>query len=480
MNLKLLFQAAAILTVACGTALAAKARQPNIVFFLVDDLGSGDIGCFGSTFHETPNIDALCKRGMKFTEAYSASAVCSPSRAALLTGCHPGRLHLTDWIPGHDRPLAKLSVPDWQMFIDHDRVTLPEALKAGGYDSLFVGKWHLMPKHNNGADHTPEKHGFGANIGGREWGQPRGPGKYFFPWDMPNLEGGKPGDFLTDALTDKAVTYVGERAGKPFLLYLSYYAVHRPIMSKPEDEAYFRKKRDASPDGTYTQTNARYAGLVKAVDDSVGRIVEALRAKGELDNTVFVFTGDNGGEAPTSSGGLRGTKGTPFEGGTREPTAIVWPGVTEPGSECDVPVIGMDFYPTLLEIAGLPPLPGQHRDGLSLVPLLKQSGNLDRDTLYWHYPHYHKSAPYGAIRSNGWKLIELFEDGQLMLFDLKSDPNETTDVSQQYPDRAQELLARMREWRKLVGAQMPTSNPGYDPQKAKSDRAKSRSKGEEE
>jgi arylsulfatase A-like enzyme len=457
----------AALLSANGSIRAAETQTPNIVFFLVDDLGKGDISAFGSTFHETPHIDQLCGQGMKFTQAYSACTVCSPSRAAILTGCYPARLHLTDWIPGKKVTNPKLSMPDWQMYIDHERVTLPEALGAGGYDSLFVGKWHLMPNNQPKlfAEYTPEKHGFGGNVGGREWGQPRGPGKYFFPWGLPNLDGGEKGDFLTDALTDKAVDYVDRMEGKPFLLYLSYYAVHEPVMCKPEDEEYFRKKLEAAPEGTYTQTNPKYAGLVKAVDDSVGRIVDALRAKGQLDNTVFIFTGDNGGLPPSSSGGLRGTKATEFEGGIAEPTFVVWPGVTKPGSECAVPIIGTDFYPTLLEIAGLPLLPDQHRDGLSLVPLLKQNGPFDRDSLYWHYPHYHKTTPYGAIRSKDWKLIELFEDGSLMLFDLKNDPNETRDLSKQYPEKAQELLVKMQAWRKAVDAQMPTPNPKYDPDK---------------
>lgn len=445
---------------------AAEAKQPNFVFFLVDDLGTGDVGCFGSTFHETPNIDALCAQGMKFTQAYSACTVCSPSRAAILTGRAPGRLHLTDWIDGHKKPFAKLAVPDWKMQIDHGLTTLPEALGAGGYDSLFVGKWHLMPNPQPELwpAHTPEKHGFGGNIGGREWGQPKGPGKYFHPFGMPNLVG-KPGDFLTDCLTDAALEYLARAKEKPFLLYMSYYAVHAPIMCKPEYEDYFQRKLDAAPKGTYPQSNPKYAGLMKSVDDSVGRIVQALRDKGELENTVFVFTGDNGGLPDTSSGDLRGTKGTAFEGGTRVPTFMAWPGTIQPG-RCDVPVIGMDFYPTLLELAGLPPKPAEHVDGTSLVPLLKRSGPLADRELYWHYPHYHKTNPYGAVRSSNWKLIEFFEDGELMLFDLAKDPTEQDNLAQSHPEKAQELLAKMRAWRKAVDAQMPSPNPAYDPEKA--------------
>ena len=447
---------------------AAQPARPNFVFFLVDDLGRGDLGCFGSTFHETPNIDKLCSEGMKFTKAYSACTVCSPSRAAILTGRYPARLHLTDWIPGHRKPLAKLAVPDWKMYIDSDRITLPEALKEeGGYTSRFIGKWHLMPEPSPELwpQHTPEKHGFDGNVAGREWGQPAGRGKYFYPWDMPNLDG-KEGDFLEDRLTDKAEEFLNSTGEKPFLLYMAYYAVHTPVMTKPEYEEKYKHKLAKAPKGTCAQTDPKYAGLVQSVDDSVGRIVEKLRAQGKLENTIFIFTSDNGGYMHTSSGGLRGAKGTAFEGGTRVPAFVVWPGVTKPGSVCDVPIIGTDFYPTMLEMAGLPLKPEEHKDGVSIVPLLKQTGALSRDTLYWHYPHYHASRPHGAIRDKGWKLIEFFEDGELMLFDLTNDPNEEHNLAQSKPEKAAELLKKMQDWRQAAGAQMPLPNPDYDPQKA--------------
>lgn len=448
---------------------ATQSAKPNFVFFLVDDLGWGDLGCFGSTFHETPNIDRLCAEGMKFTRAYSACTVCSPSRAAILTGRTPARLHLTDWIPGHKKPFAKLSVPDWKMYIDNDRITLPSALKEeGGYISQFIGKWHLMPEPTPELwpEHTPEKHGFDGNIAGREWGQPKGPGKYFYPWDMPNLDGGKPGDFLTDRVTDKAEEFIGSTGDKPFLLYMSYYEVHGPVMTKPEYAEKFKNKLDGSPAGTYTQKSAKYAGLVKSLDDSIGRIVEKLRSQGKLENTIFIFTSDNGSPFHDNDGGLRGTKGTAFEGGTRVPAFIVWPGVTKSGSVCDTPIIGMDFYPTMLEMAGLPPKPDEHKDGTSLVPLLKQSGALNREALYWHYPHYHTGNPYGAIQYKGWKLIEYFEDGEMMLFDLTNDPNEENNLAQSKPEKAAELLKKLQEWRQQTGAQMMTPNPNYNPQKA--------------
>jgi arylsulfatase A-like enzyme len=355
------------------------------------------------------------------------------------------------------------------MQMDHSRITLPEALKEGGYISQFIGKWHLMPDlaPELWPEHTPEKHGFDGNVAGREWGQPKGPGKYFYPWNMPNLDGGKEGDFLTDRLTDKADEFLDSTGNTPFLLYMSYYAVHGPVMAKPEYVAKYQTKLATAPKKTYSQFDPKYAGLIQSLDDSVGRIVEKLRAQGKLENTVFIFTSDNGGVKNSSCGGLRGSKGTAFEGGVHVAAFVVWPGVTKPGSVCDVPIIGTDFYPTLLEIAGLPQKPEEHKDGVSIVPLLKQSGIPARDTLYWHYPHYHATKPYGAIQHKGWKLIEFFEDGELMLFDLVNDPNEENNLAQSQPEKAAELLGKLQDWRRDVGAQMPTLNPAYDPKKTK-------------
>jgi arylsulfatase A-like enzyme len=433
-----------------------------VVFFLVDDLGWGAMGAYGNQYHETPHFDALCARGMRFTTAYSACTVCSPSRAAILTGQYPGRTNLTDWIPGHRRPEAKLKIPDWKRFMDHSHTTLPEALQQAGYRTGFFGKWHLVPiedqqREQPETEHTPQDHGFDVNIGGREWGQPRGRGRYFYPFDMPGLEEGEEGEYLTDRLTDEAVQYLEESTSQPFLLYLSYYTVHSPVMAKPEDLQYFTDKpRDKEKTATGKTNPAAYAAMHKALDDSVGRVVAKLEALGQLDNTILVFTGDNGSDFNTSCGGLRGIKGLAFEGGVREPTCVVWPGVTEPGSVCDTPIIGTDFFPTLLAMAGLPQLPEQHLDGENLEPLLRQTGALQRDTLYWHYPHYHRTKPYGAIRQGDWKLIEFFEDGELLLFDLKNDPAEQHDLAATHPEKRQELLANLLAWRAEVGAQMPT------------------------
>jgi arylsulfatase A-like enzyme len=431
----------------------------------------------GSPFHETPNIDKLYAAGMTFPNGYSACTVCSPSRAAILTGCYPGRTHVTDWIAGHNKPFAKLAIPDWNMKMEHERITLAEALKEQGYATQFVGKWHLMPLNQPELmdQHYPESHGFDINIAGREWGQPKGPGKYFYPWDMPNLEGGKEGDFLTDRLTDYAVDFIGRHKSDPFLVYFSYYTVHGPIMGKPE---LVKKYEDKQQTGDFNAYNPKYAAMVQSLDESVGRVMDKLKETGQLDNTVIIFTGDNGADAHLYCGGLKGYKGYSHEGGTREPFIIKAPGI-KPGT-CDVPVIGMDFYPTILELIGAPLKPDQHLDGVSLVPLLQRTGKIKERSLYWHYPHYHRTNPYGAVRNGDWKLIEFFEDGALELYNLKDDPHEEKNLVQANPEKAAELLKELKAWRANVNAQMPTPNPAYNPQsadgKSKASKKKSNSK----
>ncbi|MEZ7957979.1 MAG: sulfatase, partial [Rubritalea sp.] len=453
----------AILTLSiCGSMSFIKAapeEKPNIVFFLVDDFGWGALSCMGSPFHETPNIDKLYKAGMTFSNGYAACTVCSPSRAAILTGCYPGRTNLTDWIAGHQRPGAKLAVPNWNMKIDHKRVTLAEALKQQGYATQFVGKWHLMPNKQPELmkDHYPESHGFDVNIGGREWGQPKGRGKYFYPFDMPNIEGGKKGDFLTDTLTDYAVDFIGKHKANPFFLYFSYYTVHGPIMGKPElVEKYTAKQKS----GNFKGYNPAYAAMIQSLDESVGRVMAKLEATGQAENTIVIFTADNGPDKNIHTGGLKGIKALSYEGGTREPFIIKAPGV-KPGTSSDVPVIGMDFYPTLLEMIGAPLKPEEHQDGVSLVPLLKETGDIEKRSLYWHYPHYHRTKPYGAVRNGDWKLIEFFEDGALELYNLKDDPQEENNIAQTKPKMAAKLLQELKTWRNSVDAQMMTPNPNF-------------------
>ena len=457
---------ALILFLAATRLLCAAEAKPNIVFLLVDDLGWGDFGCYGAEFYETPHIDKLAAKGMRFTNAYAACTVCSPSRAAILAGQYPARLHLTDWIAGHNNPKAKLKIPDWKMKLDHERVLMPEALKEAGYDTGFFGKWHLMP---NGQpdmqEHYPTDHGFDINVGGREWGQPKGPGKYFSPFGMPGLDDGKPGDFLTDKLTDAAVDFIGANAGKkPFLLYFSYYTLHSPLMAPPALVEKYTRKAEGFENTKNELLNPVRAGMVECLDNSVGRLVAKLEELGIADNTIIVLTGDNGGDYQETSGGLRDYKGWSHEGGVREPLIANWPGKIEKGATRDEMVIGMDFYPTFLDLAGLEPLPEEHKDGISLAPLLTGEGKApERDTLFWHYPHYHRTKPYGAIREGDWKLIEFFEDGNLELFDLKNDPTERNNLAKDKPEKAADLYEKLKEWRVSVNAQMMTPNPSYDP-----------------
>jgi len=450
--------------------LSAAPAKPNVVFLLVDDLGWGDFGCYGAEFYETPNIDKLAKEGMLFTNAYAACTVCSPSRAAILSGQYPARLHLTDWIAGHNDPKAKLKIPDWKMKLDHELVLLPEALKEAGYATAFFGKWHLMPNGQPDMDeHYPTSHGFDLNVGGREWGQPKGPGKYFSPFGMPNLDDGKSGDYLTDSLTDEAVKFLDQtKRDEPFLLYFSYYTVHTPLMAPPELVEKYKKKAESFDNKKDEFLEPRRAGMIESLDTSVGRVIAKLEEMGVADNTLVILTGDNGGDDDRTTGGLKDFKGFSHEGAVREPLIAKWPGKIPADSTCDELVIGMDFYPTILDFAGLDLRAGEHKDGISIAALMTgEKKELERDTLYWHYPHYHRTKPYGAVRHGNWKLIEFYEDGELELFNLAEDPNETRNLSSSEPEKSAELLEMLGNWRKEVSAQMPTPNPAYDPSSKK-------------
>ena len=457
-----------ILFLILPTLVFAQKAKPNIVFLLVDDLGYGDFSCYGAKFNETPHIDKLAKKGMKFTNAYAACTVCSPSRAAILTGKYPARLKLTDWIAGHVDPKAKLLVPDWNMRLEHSEVLLPEALKEAGYNTAFVGKWHLMPDGQpDFGEHYPTSHGFDINIGGREWGQPKGRGKYFPPFDMPNLDDGKPGDFLTDKLTDAAINIMDTfEKSKPFLLYFSYYTLHSPVMAP---DYLVKKYEEKAKDFKFTANSLRNparAGMVEKLDESIGRIQAKLEEMGIADNTIIVLTGDNGGDYPETSGGMRDYKGFSHDGGTREPLIVSWPGKIKPNQITDQIVMGTDFYPTLLELAGIELKPAQHLDGISFKKVLaNKNAKLDREDLYWHYPHYHRTKPYGAIRCKDWKLIEFFEDETFELYNLKSDPTEKNNLVASNPKKKEELLAKLQTWRASVGAQMMTQNPNYEARK---------------
>jgi arylsulfatase A-like enzyme len=446
-------------------------KQPNFVFFLIDDMGFKDIGCNGSTFYETPNIDKLAADGMRFTDAYAACPVCSPTRASIMTGKYPARLNLTDYLVGRRR--GKLIPAEYIHQMPLEEVTIAEALKEAGYTTCFIGKWHL-----GGKPYWPEHQGFDVNIGGTHTGAPR---NYFWPqWrGNPPIEG-RPGEYLTDRLTDEAIKFLEGKKDKPFLLYLSHYAVHIPLQAKKEMIEKYRAKAAKYPakeprflpegrsKARQVQDHPVYAGMVESVDESVGRVMDKLEDLGVADNTVVIFMSDNGGLStaeglPTSNLPLRAGKGWLYEGGIREPMIIKWPGVVKPKSKCSVPVTSTDFYPTMLEMAGLPIKPKQHIDGVSLVPLLKGKNKHKRKAIFWHYPHYGNQggSPGGAVRAGDYKLIEFYEDSRTELYNLKTDISEKNNLSEKMPDRATKMLKMLKTWRKDVDAKMPRPNPDY-------------------
>lgn len=456
-------------------------RKPNFLFILADDLGWTDLGCFGSSFYETPNIDRLAAESIKFTQAYAACPVCSPTRASIMAGKYPARMGTTDWfgapqphtVRNHwtrNKPL--LPAPYCEQ-MPLDEVTMAEALKEAGYATFFAGKWHL------GADENlwPEHQGFDINKGGWEKGSPSEPGRYFSPYGNPRLEDGPPGEHLPDRLARETVTFITNHKDRPFLAYLSFYSVHGPLMSREDlKQKYQAKKKQLSLEAAWgkesdnkvrlSQDHAVYAGMIEAMDQACGKVFDAIRNLGLDDNTVIFFMSDNGGLStseghPTSNLPLRAGKGWLYEGGIREPLLVKWPGVTKPGSVCSEPVLSTDFYPTILEMADLPFKPKQHIDGKSWVPLLK-GRTMNRGPLFWHYPHYGNQggSPGSAIRSGDWKLIEFFEPGrEIELYNLKEDIGEKNNLAQQYPARVEELQALLKAWRQDVGAKYPTPNP---------------------
>jgi arylsulfatase A len=444
-----------------GAVLASESPKPNVVLILVDDMGWADLGCYGSTFHETPNLDRLARRSMKFTNAYAACPVCSPSRAAIMTGKHPARLHLTDWLPGRtDRVSQKLLRPLIRQELPLEEVTLAEALKPSDYATASIGKWHL-----GGPAFWPEHQGFDLNVGGTGTGSP--PGGYF-GFKTPTMASQTVGEYLTDRLTEEAVAFVERNRDRPFFLYLPHYAVHIPLQAKPAVLAKFRAK----PVGDSSQSNPIYAAMIENLDAGVGKIVATLDRLEIADRTVLIFTSDNGGlsvkEGPntpaTSNAPLRAGKGFLYEGGIRVPLIVSWPGVTRPGSVCDVPVSGQDLYPTVLGMAGIEPAPGQVIDGESLVPLLNGEARSRRDALFWHYPHYSNQGgkPGGAVRRGDLKVIKSYEDGQLEMYDLKRDVGEENNLAADRPEEAAELAKLLSDWLGSVGAQMPKPNPDFD------------------
>jgi len=436
------------------TRAAEKSRPPNVILVLVDDLGMTDLACYGSKFYETPHIDQLAKEGVRFTQAYSACTVCSPTRAALMTGKYPARLHLTDWIPGHDYPKAKLRPPNWQQSLPLSEVTLAEQLKSAGYSTMSIGKWHLTPELPKGdRAYYPDQQGFDRNLGGYSAGKPP---SYFSPYQIPTLKDGSTGEYLTDREANEAVQFIERNRDNPFFLYLAHYAVHQPIQGKMEVVAKYKDKDKA--EGKHTDPG--YAAMVESVDDAMGTIRNALKRLKLEGDTILIFTSDNGGLiGPTDNSPLRDGKGSAYEGGIRVPLIVLWPGKTPAGEVESDPVITMDLYPTILEMTDIRPL-SSLVDGMSLVGLLRSGAKVERDALFWHYPHYHRggATPHSAIRSGDYRLVHFYEDGHDELYRVTIDPGERKDRMSAEPEKAKELRNRLEAWLKSVDAQLPVPN----------------------
>ena len=465
------------------------ASKPNFIFILADDLGYHDLSVMGSNYYETPNIDRIANEGMIFENGYATCQVCSPSRASIMLGTFPARHGITDWIgakTGEDWRKAgrfnQLLPPEYEHKLSAEATTLPEAMKEGGYKTFFAGKWHL-------GDSTswPENHGFDINKGGWDVGSPHG--GYFAPWKNPNLESGPDGENLSMRLANETVQFIENNnpheTGQPFFAYLAFYAVHGPIQTTMEKWAKYRQKAEEAGIAEtgfemghflpirQVQDNPIYAGLVEAMDDAVGVVLNSLGELGLSDNTVVVFTSDNGGVAAgdafaTSNLPLRAGKGYQFEGGIREPYFIKVPGKTDGGKTTAIPATGTDFYPTILELAGLPLKPEQHLDGESLVSVLN-GGELEERPLIWHYPHYGNQGgePSSIIREGNWKLIHYYEDGHEELYNLSEDPGEQKDVSEYNQDLVERMSKKLFSMLDEMGACYPTKDPEYSAEKEK-------------
>jgi arylsulfatase A-like enzyme len=472
------------LTAATPAAAATPAdKRPNLLVFLVDDLGQRDLGCYGSTFYETVHLDRLAREGARFTDAYAACPVCSPTRASLMTGQWPQRTGITDYLgapltPDRWKRNTKLLPAPYTDRLALDTPTLAKAMKQAGYATFFAGKWHLGPE-----GWWPENQGFDVNQGGIDRGGPYGGKKYFSPYGNPRLQDGPPGEHLPDRLATETARFIEAHREQPFFAYLSFYSVHTPLMSRDDLRKKYEAKRarlglepkfgrEEPRDVRLVQEHAVYAGMVEAMDLAVGKVLAKLDELQLSENTLVIFTSDNGGLStsegwPTSNEPLRAGKGWLYEGGIRTPFLVRWPARIKPGQTIDTPVSSPDLFPTLLDAIGSEPEPDQTLDGISLLRSLRGESIPERP-LYWHYPHYGNQggAPGAAIRRGPWKLISWYEDQRVELFHLPSDLGEQRDRSAEEPQLVADLQAELRQWQARIQAKMPSSNPGFDPQRA--------------
>jgi arylsulfatase A-like enzyme len=471
--MKNIFLISAVLLAIVFSSCQNEQKKPNILFILVDDLGWNDLGCYGSTFYESPNIDKLASSAIMFTDAYAGGTVCSPTRAALMTGKHPARLGITDWIPGAGDKNKKLKTPGILNELPLEEYTMAEAFRDDGYKTFFAGKWHLGDE-----GFFPEDQGFDINIGGNHTGSPRG--GYYSPYKNPQLEDGPKGEYLTDRLTNETIKFIEnslyENPDKPFFAYLSFYTVHSPIQGCKRYIQKFKEKARSlptAPDSGYIaehsgwtktqQNNPRYASMVYAMDENVGRLMRRLKELKIDDNTIVIFTSDNGGlstlyrkGAPTSLAPLRAGKGWCYEGGIRIPLIIKIPGEEYQGKVINEPVVSMDLYPTLVDLAEIHPMPEQYVDGVDLLPAI-EGEKLNRKSLFWHYPQYHGSAwtPGASIRQGDWVLVEFYEPGVKELYNLKDDIGERNNLASQYPQKVDSMLKQLRKMQKKSKAKFP-------------------------
>lgn len=468
-----------------------KEKSPNIIFILADDLGWTDLGCYGSTFYETPNLDRLAKEGMRFTNAYAACPVSSPTRASYQTGKYPARLGITDFLMGrYNNPARKKEMDEVCPVLPPDLVpnlpltekTIGAAFRENGYKTIHVGKWHCAKD----SLYFPQHHGYDVNVAGCSKGSP-GQAGYFSPYDNPYLKDGPEGEYLTDRLTDETIKLIKQNGDKPFFLNLHYYQVHQPLEAKEDKIKYFENKAKSLGLDKATAYNKNvaweskvpikvnmaqrlihshpvYAAMLSSMDENIGRLIDALKEDGLYDNTIIMFYSDNGGlsiggNAPTSTLPLNGGKGYLYEGGIRVPLIVKWKGIT-PNSSTNQYVSTVDFYPTLLQMAGIPLLPAQHVDGVSFLPVLQGDKNYKRGAIFWHYPHYHNQGgrPSGAVRSGDYKLIRYYDNEDIELFNLKNDIGEHENLAEKEPEKTKELNDLLSGWLKNTNGKMPLEN----------------------
>lgn len=472
--------AAAVLLVATSVSnnRSVADTPPNVVLILMDDMGAVDLSGEGSTFYRSPRIDSIAEQGIRFRYGYATCCVCSPSRASIQLGTFPARNGITDWIgakTGMDwnRP-NRLLPAEYTHALPATQTTIAEAFREGGYGTFFAGKWHL-----GGNGSWPTDHGYDVNQGGHDRGSP--PGGFFAPYRNPVLENGPAGESLPLRLARETSDYIKANKDRPFFAMLSFYSVHAPVQTTKQLWAKYRERAPELPAGSerfrvdrtlpvrQVQDHPVYAGMIETVDQAVGTVLDTLDAAGLTENTIVVFTSDNGGVSSgdayaTSNLPFRGGKGRQWEGGIREPFYIRFPAGIQPGSESDVPVTGADLYPTLLDLCGLPLRPDQHADGVSLTPLFS-GGKITNRPLYWHYPHYGNQGgePHAIVRQDGWKLIHYWEDGRNELYDLDSDPGEQSDLAKTLPKRATQMWRQLDRWLADVGSRRPQPDPRYDP-----------------